>query len=77
MCFGCYLDLISGLAVVAVCQMTVRCLSLAVVLVAVIVARQEKLQALVRVLEIVAEVAEYLVARSYCWVPLPIYLPLM
>ena len=57
--------------------MIVRCLLAAAVLAEVVAAQQEKPQALVQVLEIVAEVAEYLVARSIFWVPLPVYLPLV
>jgi len=52
--------------------MIVRCLLAAAVLAEVFaVAQQEKLQALDRVLEIVAEVAEYLVARSIFLGPTP------
>lgn len=75
MYFEYYLDLILGLAAVVSCWVIAHFRWVAVVLVEVAVAQQEKLQALVRVLEIVAEVAEYLVARSIFWVPLPVYLP--
>ena len=77
MCFVCYSDLILDLAVLVSYQALVRFRWAAVVLVEEFAAQQEKLQALVRVLEIVAEVAEYLVARSIFWVPLPVYLPLV
>ena len=59
------MDSTSGFVGVVSCRMIVRCLLAAAVLAEVFaVAQQEKLQALDRVLEIVAEVAEYLVARS-------------
>ena len=57
------MDSTSVLVGVASYQM-LRCRSVAAVLAEEVVAGQEKLQALVRVFEIVAEVAEYLVARS-------------
>ena len=76
MYFECCLDSTLGLAAASSCQ-ALHYRWAVVVLVEVVAAQQEKLQALVQVLEIVAEVAEYLVARSIFWVPLPVYLPLV
>ena len=76
MYFGCYLDSTLGLAAAVSCQ-ALHYRWAVVVPAEVVAAQQEKLRALDRVLEIVAEVAEYLVARSIFWVPLPVYLPLV
>ena len=76
MYFGCYLDSTWDLAVAASCQAP-HYRWVVEVLVEVVAAQQEKPRVLVQVLEIVAEVAEYLVARSIFWVPLPVYLPLV